>query len=211
LVNTDRIAVIFAYGFRKLTDGTMAKAHRSQLDLLPPPSGRVVFLGDSITCQGLWDEWFPELTTLNRGISGDTVEGVTRRLDGAINASSVVSLLIGTNDLTGLGRSRKVEDIASQVAQLSAWIIEGAPQATLLINSVVPRTAWFAPRIQALNGLYRSIADHVGASYVDLWPVFAGPDNALRREFTRDNLHLNGPGYRAWTDVLRPQLMSFAG
>jgi lysophospholipase L1-like esterase len=82
----------------------------------------------------------PGADTLNRGISGDTVEGVIRRLDGAINAPAVVSLLIGTNDLTGLGRSRKVEDIASQVAQLSARIIEGAPEATLLINSVMPRT-----------------------------------------------------------------------
>ena len=32
----------------------------------------------------------------------------------------------------------------------------------------------------------------------------SGVSTALRPEFTEDKLHLNGAGYRAWVDVLRP-------
>ncbi len=52
----------------------------AQFAELPPSPGRVVFLGDSITQQGVWDEWFPELRCLRRGIGGDSVGGVQRRL-----------------------------------------------------------------------------------------------------------------------------------
>jgi len=45
----------------------------------------VLFLGDSITEQGMWHEWLPEVPTLNRGIGGDTVHEVQARLDSAVN------------------------------------------------------------------------------------------------------------------------------
>ena len=55
---------------------------------------------------------------LNRGIGGDSVGGVHARLGTAINDPTAVSLLIGTNDLGGLGKSRDVARIATQVRQL---------------------------------------------------------------------------------------------
>ena len=85
---------------------------RSQFEALPKVADAVVFLGDSITEGGVWDEWFRELLTLNRGIGGDTVGGVLDRLDSALYEPRAISLLIGTNDLTGMGRSFKVDDIA---------------------------------------------------------------------------------------------------
>ena len=182
----------------------------SQLDRLPATPDRVVFLGDSITDQGEWSEWFPELSTLTRGISGDTVAGVRSRLDTALHAPRAVSLLIGTNDLGGMGRSRSVEDIASQVDDLVRAIRGDAPEATLLINSVMPRTRRMASTIRDLNNRYESIAERAGASYVDLWPSLASPDGSLRSELTSDDLHLNGVGYEAWVAVLRPLLAPFA-
>ena len=40
----------------------------------------IVFLGDSITHEGAWDEYFPDHIAVNRGIGGDTVEQVIERL-----------------------------------------------------------------------------------------------------------------------------------
>jgi hypothetical protein len=51
----------------------------SQFEALPRVAGRVVFLGDSITEGGCWEEWFPELPACNRGIGGDSVGGGHRR------------------------------------------------------------------------------------------------------------------------------------
>ena len=75
------------------------KMRASQFDLLPRPQAHVVFLGDSITEHGNWNEWFPATPLVNRGISGDTTAGVLARLDTAIDNPLAVFLLIGTNDL----------------------------------------------------------------------------------------------------------------
>lgn len=178
----------------------------AQFESLPPVSGRVVFLGDSITEGGCWDEWFPELPTCNRGIGGDSVGGVRGRLDAALHDPVAVSLLIGTNDLGGMGKTRKVEGIAEQFTGLVGAIRAQAPAATLLVNSVMPRVASMAPKIRQLNDRYAGIAADAGVAFVDLWPALAASNGAMRDEFTADHLHLNGVGYQAWVDVLRPLL-----
>jgi lysophospholipase L1-like esterase len=205
-MNSDRMLLTVAPLLAPLSRRARA-GRRAQLEGLPPaPPGSLVLLGDSITHLGIWDEWLPEYRTLNRGVGWDTVGDVFARLDKALPDPRAVSLLIGTNDLSGLGRSRDVDDIAEQTRDLVQRIRQRAPEAVLLVNSVMPRSAWFAPRIQRLNEHYRTIAADAGATYVDLWPALADPDDQLRKELTTDGLHLTASGYRAWVDVLRPQL-----
>ena len=174
---------------------------------VPQTPGRVVFLGDSITEWCAWEDWFPELATTNRGISGQAVCDIQARLDTAIVAPKAISLLIGTNDLHGLGRSREVDSIGEQMRVLVQTIRQMAPHAPLFINSVFPRSAHFRARIVQLNEHYRRIAQECGATYLDLWRVLAGADGAIRPELSMDGLHLSIEGYRAWVSVLRPHLM----
>lgn len=183
---------------------------RTQFEALPPPRGAVVFLGDSITHHGLWESWFPELRTANRGIRGETVQQVIDRVDSAINHPAAVSVLIGTNDLGGNGDTTDVGVIGARFGDLVDVIRELAPDAPLLVNSVMPRQQEYADAIERLNDHYRVVATQMGAAYIDLWPALATPERTLRPEFTLDGLHLNGAGYRAWTDVLRPHLAAFA-
>jgi lysophospholipase L1-like esterase len=179
---------------------------RTQFEILPPVPGAVVFLGDSITEGGIWNEWFPEFPTLNRGIGGDTVGEVLQRLEDALHRPRAISLLIGTNDLGGIGPSAKVEDIARQLGTLLTRIRELVPDAPLFVNSVMPRSKGFRTRVQHLNRRYEQLAAAHGATYIDLWAPFVTPDGRLRKELTSDGLHLNGEGYRIWVDILRPHL-----
>ncbi|MFF1830718.1 GDSL-type esterase/lipase family protein [Paenarthrobacter sp. NPDC058040] len=189
---------------------TPMRMRRDQLTRLPLPAGRVLFLGDSITEQGMWHEWFPDVPTLNRGVGGDTVQGVRQRLDSAVNQPLLISLLIGTNDLGGLGTTQPAA-LAAQFSDLVVELRALAPDAVLVINSVMPRTPHFASTIQDLNVRYQDIAAREGASFLNLWPILASPDGGLRSEFTADNLHLNGAGYEAWTKTLLPSLESLLG
>jgi lysophospholipase L1-like esterase len=179
---------------------------RAQFELLPLPEGRVLFLGDSLTEHGLWHEWFPELPTLNRGIGGDTVGEVRARLDSAVNAPVTVSLLVGTNDLSGLGRSRDVPVIAAEFRELVQELRRRAPDAQLIVNSVTPRKSSFADQVRALNHEYAAITRDVEATWLDLWPVLSDGAGSLRAQYTGDSLHLNGAGYAAWVEALRPLL-----
>jgi lysophospholipase L1-like esterase len=183
---------------------------RNQFDVLPLPEGRLLFLGDSITEGGNWNEWFPRYPTLNRGIGGDTVEGVRSRLGTAVNRPAAISLLIGTNNLQGLARTAKVAGIATQFEELVHQIRTLAPDSPLIANSVMPRGRRWAGPIHELNGTYAATARAVDATYVDLWPALAD-GHALRATYTRDGIHLNGHGYQAWVDVLRPHLEKAVG
>lgn len=193
----------------RLARGHMARgraARRDQFATLGVPPRRVVLLGDSITEQGVWDEWFPQHAVLNRGISSDTIDGVAGRLDSAINEPSLVSLLIGTNDLGGGGSSTDVARIVPALDALLGSIVRRAPETTVLVNSVMPRTADFAAVIRQTNLGFAAAARRHGAAWLDLWPVMADASGALRGELTWDGLHLNGQGYAVWVEALAPYL-----
>jgi len=208
-MNVDRILPTVAPVLGPLLRGAQRK-RQAQFDAAPPAPGHVVFLGDSISEQGDWERLFPELPTLNRGIGGYAIRDLAAHLDASIREPAAISLLIGTNDLHGLGKSRKIQSIAEQMTSLVHHLRALAPEARLLINSVLPRTTHFRERIIELNRRYRQIAVESRATYVDAWPALAGPDGAIQKAFTIEGLHLSIEGYRVWADVLRPHLAVFA-
>ena len=208
-INTDRIYLGLVPTIRPLVAAAARKRLRS-FKAEEPTDGRVLFLGDSITHWGMWDELFPELATLNRGTNGDTTEDILARLDEALQNPVAVSLLIGTNDLHTYRRLKDPQGIVSRLEQIITRIQAQAPAAPIFVNSITPRTPLFAPRIRSLNAQYADVARRTGCTYVDLWPALADETGGLRKEFTSDNLHLIEPGYEAWRDVLRPLLQPFA-
>jgi lysophospholipase L1-like esterase len=209
-VNSDKIFSLVVPIIRPVVVRRIGATRRRYFEAMAPPTGRVVFLGDSITQQGIWEDLFPELPTTNRGIGGEATSDLLERLDTAVQQPLAVSLLIGTNDLHGPRRGRAVPGIAARTEEIVRRIRERAPDAVLLVNSVTPRTSFFAPRIRQLNGHYREIAERHGATYVDLWPTLADSAGGIRPEFATDNLHLSPAGYLAWAEVLRPHLDRFA-
>ena len=207
-MNLDRILPVVSPLLRRALRGQQVK-RAAQFAAVPPAPGRVVFLGDSITEWTAWEDWFPDLATTNRGIGGQAVCDVQARLTSAIVEPKAVSLLIGTNDLHGLGKSPDPDSIAEQLETLVASIRHMAPEAALFINSVLPRSALFRDSIIRLNAQYREIAARHGATYLNIWPVLANDEGAIRPEMTADGLHLSIEGYSAWASILRPHLAQF--
>ena len=208
-MNSDRVFSVLAPLLRRWVERQRTTA-RHYFDAVPVPPGRVLFLGDSITAGGLWGDLLPDLPTSTRGIGGDTVQDLGARLDGVLDAPVAVNLMIGTNDLHGLRERHDAAEVAARAEDVVRRIRSAAPEALLLLNSVLPRTALFAPRIRALNERYAELAPRHGATYVDLWPVFADPSGAIKPALTRDNLHLTPQGYLAWAAALRPHLAALA-
>jgi len=207
-VNLDLILPLFSPVLRRALRSKQ-KARERQFAAVPRSLKRVVFLGDSITEWTAWEDWFPELRTMNRGIGGQAICDVIQRLDSAIITPRAISLMIGTNDLHGLGKSRDVRVIIAQMDELIQRIQMLAPSSPLFINSVTPRSTHFRDRIVELNHGYSEIASRRGAEFVDLWPALADGNGALFSNMTPDGLHLTDAGYKAWTDVLRPYLAPF--
>ena len=66
----------------------------------PIVTGRVIFLGNSITEMGDWKKATGDTTVINRGIGGDITYGILKRLkDITDRQPSKVFLLVGINDI----------------------------------------------------------------------------------------------------------------
>ncbi len=171
----------------------------------PIQAGDVVFLGDSITEGAEWGELLPGLPARNRGIGGDTSQGVLDRLEQIVEGRPAqLFVMIGTNDL---GRGENPAAVAANVASLLARMREGSPGTELFVQSVLPRSAGYAERIALLNERLRAVAAEHGATWIDLAPAFQADDGSLDAALTNDDLHLLAEGYTRWRDALRPHVL----
>lgn len=183
----------------------------SLFEILPIGENDIVFLGNSITDGGEFHELFRMDNIKNRGISSDVITGVEKRLEQVTSGNpKKIFLLIGINDVS---HNLTVDQLAERYTRLVKKIREQTPGTKLYIQSVMPINNSFG-RYKSLSGKegtvkkfnerIKKIAETNGAEYVDLWPYLSDKNGHLKKEYTNDGLHLNGKGYKAWTDGIRP-------
>ena len=164
----------------------------------------VAFLGDSITADGNWAEWFANVDAINFGVSGDTTDDVIERLGSVIDARpDEICLLIGANDL---GQRLTVEHVVRNIQLMLVELRRALPGSRTLVASIMPRSREFTQRIREANIHLRQFAPCIHAQYLDLWPALATDSGELNPAFSEDQLHLNDAGYQAWLGELRPAL-----
>ena len=164
----------------------------------------IAFVGDSITNHGNWESWFPDRETFNLGVSGNTTDDLIERIDEVVELHpDAVALLVGTNDL---GQRKSVEHLVRNIEYLLVTLRRGLPGTRMLVQSIMPRGAEFAERVQDANRHLRQFAPSVNAQYLDLWPALALGNDEISPEFSDDKLHLTAAGYEAWLSELRPAL-----
>lgn len=182
----------------------------SLFDKLPVVPGDIVFLGNSITDGGEFNELFDIENAKNRGISGDVIDGVQERLSQVTDGKPAkIFLLIGINDIS---HDIPTERLAGRYERLVKEIREKCPDTELYVQSIMPINNDFRryknlkgreKEIPALNEKIQEIAGKYGATYIDLWPALADEKGKLNTKYTNDGLHLTGPGYKAWSAAIR--------
>lgn len=183
----------------------------SLFELLPINDTDIVMLGNSITDGGLFNELFEMPNVKNRGIRSDVITGIEKRLSQVTSGHPAkIFLLIGINDVS---HGHSVDELARRYARLVKKIREQSPSTELYLQSVMPINNSFGrykgltgkeSTVKKFNERIRTIAAENGATYVDLWPYLADSNGRLRSDYTNDGLHLNGRGYRAWTNGIAP-------
>ena len=173
----------------------------------------IVFIGNSITNGAEWNELFPRKRVKNRGISGDTSEGVYDRLDPVVKGKPAkIFILIGINDIS---RDVKVEDIVLNMKRIVKEIQKKSPKTKIYIQSILPVNPDFGifkghekPQlIKEINQQYQNIAKEYKVNYIDLYSYFLeeGTDK-MNKNYTNDGLHLLGEGYLLWSEIIKPYL-----
>ena len=194
--------------------GTYYDQRKSLFELLPETKNEVIFLGNSITDGGEWCELLQNPHAKNRGISGDTSEGVLFRLYQVTRAQPAkVFLLIGINDLS---KNVAPDTVYVHICRIVSSIRTKSPKTKVYVQSIFPVNNTFptfgshtsrTPQVKELNERLKTICPKLGATYVDVFSELKNPnDDLLNPMYTNDGLHLLGEGYKVWMKVIQPYL-----
>ncbi len=185
----------------------------SLFDHLPVTENDIIFLGNSITDGGNFEELFNREDVKNRGIRSDIIPGVQKRLDQVLKGHpKKIFLLIGINDVS---HGLSVEKLAGRYETLVNEIIRRSPETKLYLQSIMPINNDYGvyknlkgkeSTIVEFNKRIKEIAEKNGLTYIDLWQFLADKNGKLNRRYTNDGLHLTGPGYKSWTNGIKQYL-----
>ena len=213
------LITLFVVLFAQISDAQTQKystfyMQRSSLfNKLSITSKDIVFIGNSITNGAEWNELFPQKRVKNRGISGDTSEGVFDRLDAVVKGKPAkIFILIGVNDIS---QEIKVETIVLNMKRIVEKIQKESPKTKIYIQSILPVNPDFEmfkghmkpELIKEINQFYKNIAQEYKVNYIDLYSHFLedGTDK-MNKKYTNDGLHLLGEGYLLWREIVKPYL-----
>ena len=178
----------------------------------PIVTGRIIFLGNSITEMGDWKKVLNDSTIINRGIGGDITYGVLHRLkDITDRYPSKIFILLGINDI---GKDIPDAVIANNYLKIVNEIHDKCPKTIIYVQSVLPIDPGHShfpqhydkpEHILALNKLLAAQAKEGNYTYVDIFHLFADDKGNLISQYTYEGLHLKPPAYPIWVDYLKKQ------
>ena len=175
-----------------------------------PFSCDALFFGDSITCDGNFDELFPTLRIVNLGVYGDTLEDLLRRVPEVREQHPKKIFLLG--GINSLGPDN-VEDCLTAYAELLDALRAACPKAELIVQSVLPigsEVDWngeINEAVRRFNEGLKKLAEQKGISFVDLYAVYE-KNGCLDPALTRDGVHLNYNAYGPWAETVAPYMPS---
>lgn len=185
---------------------------RSLFEQLPIRGNDIVFLGNSITDYGEWQELFNNRHIKNRGISGDRSGWMLDRLDPIIAGHpKKLFLLIGTNDLAA---GVSPEEVAQNVGKILDRFGEESPWTKIYVQSIFPvngadtkakpRNHWKkGEEIIETNKLIEALCEgRKNVLYIDVYSALVDEKGMLDKRYTNDGLHLMGEGYLVWKGVI---------
>lgn len=172
--------------------------------------GGIAFIGDSITQDFPVHDFFSGHLVYNRGIGGDTTQGLLNRLTESVFELSprVVVILIGTNDLALLTTTPL--EIAHRIQQIVNRINEMLPQTKIILQSVYPVNSKLDSLSvgkrtnQSIQLINQHLASLTSAQFVNMDPWLKDDQGQLKKDYTVEGLHINHVGYEVITEVLKP-------
>ena len=182
----------------------------------PISSEDIVFLGNSLTQGGKWNEYFPATKIVNRGISGDVALGIYDRLYQILPAKpKKIFLQTGANDVS---HDLPVDSIVARITVVIDKIRAESPETQLYLQGSLPinesfnRYAKLTGKTNVfpeLNQRLEQLAASRGIVFVNLFPLFTEKKtNLLRKDLTNDGLHLKADGYEIWAKAIEKYIIN---
>jgi len=195
-------------------DSSYLNGHYTQrLDFfrkMPNRKGEIVFVGNSLTEGGKWQEIFQNPHVINRGISGDVTYGILARLDEVLASKPAkIFILAGINDMK---RGTPNEVILANLKRMILMVKTQSPKTKLYMQSLLPVNEAMLPdiyakvknaKINALNQQLEALCKTMNVSYLNIHPALADESGSLKKELSIDGLHLRQASYVLWAEELK--------
>lgn len=181
-------------------------------EVLPKDSNAIVFLGNSLTQYFELAEILQNPNIKNRGIHGDMITGVLKRLSPIIAIQpKKIFIEIGINDL-----EQKVSEelLLSHYQKLIDTLKVSCPQTEIHVQSLLPVAnssqrlpGYCSPEMNKKVGLFNTrlqqLAEAKQCRYIDIHSQLVLNDE-LNPTYSVDGVHLSGEGYLAWAKAIKP-------
>ncbi|WP_224995339.1 SGNH/GDSL hydrolase family protein [Cesiribacter sp. SM1] len=179
----------------------------------PPPQDAILFVGSSsIRMWKSLESDFPERTVLNRGFGGSTLRDLDYYLNDIVLPYKPKQIIIysGENDVAGGNIS--AEELLQRFQKVFEGIRAEMPRVPIAFVSMKPSPSreQYMPVLEEANALVKDyLKDKPNAQYIDIYnPMLDESGNPKADIFLEDKLHMNAKGYRIWTEVIEPYLVS---
>jgi lysophospholipase L1-like esterase len=176
------------------------------------PPCDALFYGDSITAGNNFDEFFPELVVVDKGINGATIEDLTRRVpEVSAHAPAKIFVMAGGNNLES-NDPEHIEHCLELYRGLLDALREACPEAEIYVESMLPMDKSIAfgsgisnRTIRTYNKGLQAIAEEYDLPYLDIYPAYERT-GGLNPDYTEDGIHLKDDAFGPWAEILRPYL-----
>lgn len=181
---------------------------------MPHVKNEVIFLGNSITERGEWQEILAgyRYPVVNRGVGGDNSFGILARMDEVLAGKPrAIFLMDGINDLF---RGLPYEVSINNYRRIIRKIKRESPKTKIYIESALPinesmTTAAYTKgrnvKVPGLNERIAQLAKEENITYINIVPLFADGQGNLRKDVSPDGVHLKASAYIDWVKYLQEQ------
>lgn len=165
----------------------------------------IVFLGDSITYGGDWQQAFPKQKVVNLGYPGDSLVGMIDRISLVENVHpETVIIMGGINGLKYYGIDTSIKYYTTLIQKLQ----DSVPEATIIVQSLLPiavekeKNYGSNKNIEEFNSRLYELADEHRLKYLDVYRLYE-ENGCINTEMTTDGLHIKECAYLEWYNLLR--------
>ena len=167
-----------------------------------PSQAEIIFIGDSITEYGEWNDFFPTLAISNRGVAGDTSADILKRMDSLLSPDTKkVFIMLGINDIY---KDISIDEISENYKLIvSSLKKEGM---TVIIQStiqcqIIKCGKERVSQINILNNYLQNLSLKNDVYFLDLDELSG--KGGLPEDYTYDGIHLNAFGYKYWIKKIK--------
>lgn len=189
--------------FDSSQEGSAGQRRASQHAEFGVTQEHILFAGDDLTEEALWNEMFPSVPVRNRGIAGLNSERLLKTIpDHLADQPRAVFINVGASDIHD---QIPLEQVSANVRELINISRSLSPDTQLFISSVLPLRNGDWRKVRRLNTLLRELADDRNIVFVDLEPML-NEQGHFQAGFADRRMRLLGPGYSYWRDALQAHI-----